>query len=130
MPTRKLSPQDLQAVHDLARQWGKIVARRAFGDDGPGLDVDLDALEEVAVAAARGLTAGTLEEATARQAQRLGDSQPCPTCGQLCPVAHEARTVFVRGGEFLHREPLCHCPACRRDFFPPTAPAGPGQPRL
>ena len=126
MPSRKLSPQDLQKIHDLAHQWGKIVVRHAFGDDGPGLDVDLDAMEEVAIAAARGLTAGALEQATAQQAQRLGDAQPCPACGQLCPVGHEERPIQVRGGgDFRHRDPLCHCPACRRDFFPSAAPPRP-----
>src|SRR4051794_34282900 len=34
-----------------AKQWGKIVVRRAFGEHGPGLDVDLDAMEQVAAAA-------------------------------------------------------------------------------
>jgi hypothetical protein len=82
-------------------------------------------MEEVAVAAAHGLTAGALEQATAQQARRLGEAQPCPGCGQLCPVGHEERPVQVRGGEFQHREPACHCPACRRDFFPPTAPPRP-----
>jgi hypothetical protein len=27
-------------------------------------------------------------------------------------------------------EPVCHCPACRRDFFPPATAPAPGQPRL
>ena len=125
MPARQFSPQDLQKIHDLAHQWGKIVVRHAFGDDGPGLEVDLAAMEEVAVAAARGLTAGALEQATAQQARRLEEALPCPGCGQLRPVGHEERPVQVRGGEFQHREPACHCPACRRDFFPPTAPPRP-----
>jgi hypothetical protein len=29
----------------LAEGWGKIVTRRAFGDDGPGLDLDFDTPE-------------------------------------------------------------------------------------
>jgi hypothetical protein len=44
----------------LAARWGKIVARHAFGADGPGTDVDLSAMEQVARAAAAGLTEGTL----------------------------------------------------------------------
>src|SRR5947209_3783808 len=111
MASRKLTEEDLAEIQALAKGWGKVVARRAFGEDGPGLDVDLDALEQVAVAAARGLTAGTLEEATAKQAQRLGQQQPCPSCGQPCPVRQEGRPVVVRGGEFLHPEPVCYCTA-------------------
>src|SRR5438876_658641 len=68
MGSRKLSPQDLQNIKQLAKSWGKIAIRRAFGDEGPGLDVDLAQMEEVAVAAAQGVTAGALEEATRQQA--------------------------------------------------------------
>jgi hypothetical protein len=118
MPRYQLSNEDKEAIFQLAKQWGRIVARRAFGDDGPGLDVDLDTMEEVAVAAARGLTAGTLEQATQQQAQRLGEQQRCPGCGRLCAVQAENRLVHVRGGTFDHHEPVCHCPTCRRDFFP------------
>jgi hypothetical protein len=40
MATRKLAPEELQAVKRLAKQWGKIVVKHAFGEQGPGLDVD------------------------------------------------------------------------------------------
>jgi hypothetical protein len=30
------------------------------------------------------------------------------------------------GATVTHNEPVCHCPACRRDFFPPAAAAAPG----
>jgi len=56
MATRKLSAEELQAVTRLAKQWGKIVVKQAFGKQGPGLDVDFAQMEEVACAAARGLT--------------------------------------------------------------------------
>jgi hypothetical protein len=29
------------------------------------------------------------------------------------------------GAAVVPNEPACHCPACRRDFFPPTTAAGP-----
>jgi hypothetical protein len=31
----------------------------------------------------------------------------------------------VQGAALQQSEPVCHCPDCRRDFFPPTAPAAP-----
>jgi hypothetical protein len=123
MASGKLSDQDLAAVHALAKQWGKTVVRRAFGDQGPGLDVDLDAMEQVAAAAAAGLAAGALEEATQQQAQRLPAEQRCPSCGRPCPTQPQSRPVVVQGGQFLHREPVGYCPACRRDFFPSAAAA-------
>ncbi len=126
MAKRPLSPADLEQVHRLAQQWGKIVVRQTWGDQGPDLDVDLDQMEQVAVAAVLGLLAGTLETATAQQAQSLGSQQPCPDCGQLCPLGHEPRPVHTRAGPFLHHEPKAHCPDCRRDFFPSAAAPGPG----
>ena len=38
MPTPRFTTKELRQLHDLARPWAKIVSRRAFGDDGPGLD--------------------------------------------------------------------------------------------
>ena len=131
MTRTRLSPQDLQHLRELAAQWGKIVARHAFGDQGPALDVDFNALEEAAVEAAGGLTESTLAALLERQAQALGAEQPCPGCGLLCPVGREPRTVHIRGGQPIHlTEAVCHCPACRRDFFPPAADPAPGRPRL
>jgi hypothetical protein len=129
MAPSPLTPQELQQVRELAAQWGKIIARRAFGDAGPGLDVDLLALEEVAAAAARGLTEGTLATLLEQQAQALPAEAPCPDCGRPCPVGREPRPLHSRGGTTLsYREPVCHCPACRRDFFPPAAGLAPGRP--
>ena len=130
MRTRKLSAQDLEQIKQLAKGWGKIVVRRAFGDDGPGLDVDLLQMEDVAVAAAQGITAGALEEATAQQARRIGQDHACPQCGKLCRAKEDERELIVRGGSFQHREPLCHCSACRRDFFPSASDSEAGHARL
>jgi hypothetical protein len=130
MAKRPLTQEDLDAVYQLARKWGKIVCRQAFGDEGPGLDVDLTKMEDVAFAATRGLLAGTLETATQQQASQLGSHQPCPGCGKLCLVQREPRQVTSRSGPFEHDEPVCHCPGCRRDFFPSTSAAEAGQPRL
>ena len=109
---------------------GKIVARRSFGGAGPDLSVDLAAMEQVAQAAAAGLTEGTLAALLEQQAQALGAEQPCPGCGCLCPVDFEDRPLAVQGGQLTLHEPVCHCPACQRDFFPPAGCPAPGQPRL
>jgi hypothetical protein len=130
MGARKPTPADLEHIKQLARQWGKIIVRHAFGDDGPGLDVDIDQMEEVALAAVAGLAAGTLEASTGQQAQALGSAHACPTCGQVGTAHPETRTVRGDASPFEHTEPVCYCPTCRRDFFPPAAAAEAGRPRL
>jgi hypothetical protein len=126
MPRRQFTPEMLQEIRDLAAGWGKIVAKRAFGDSGPGLDVDFDTMEQIARAAAAGLTEGTLSATLEQQARALDEDQPCPACGAPCPVRREPRTLASPGATVTHNEPACHCPACRRDLFPPAAPAAPG----
>jgi hypothetical protein len=128
MAAPQLTPEELQDIRDLAARWGKIVARRAFGDAGPGLDADLATLEQVAVAAARGLTEGTLATLLEQQAQALPAESPCPACGRPCPVAREPRRLTAHGGTLCYREPVAHCPACRRDFFPSASGLASGRP--
>lgn len=131
MASRKMSQVELDQITELAKAWGKIVIRRSFGEQGPGLDVDLAQMEEIAVAAAAGLTAGVLEIGTQQQALQIGDQQPCPGCNRSCGVVgFEERIIHVRGGTFVHREPKCRCPTCRRDFFPSASAAEARRPRL
>lgn len=125
MARRELPSQLLQEIRDLAQAWGKIVARRAFGDDGPGLDTDFHTMEQIAQAAASGLAEGALATLLEQQAQALGPQLPCPECGTLCAISREPRTLQRPGGSVTPNEPVGHCPACRRDFFPPTAAAAP-----
>ncbi len=123
MATRKFTQEELQAVGRLAKQWGKIVVRQGFGAQGPGLDVDLTQMEEIAHAAVQGLAAGVLEEATARQAEKLGETQLCPQCQEPCRVEREERPIQAKGGAFQLCEPKCYCRTCRRAFFPSASVA-------
>jgi hypothetical protein len=130
MPSRQLSPNQLQEIRNVAAQWGKIIARRAFGEQGPGSQVDFQAMEAIARAAAAGLAQGTLTVLLAQQADTLAAEQPCPDCGRLCTVRRQERTLIFHGGQLTQQEPMGHCPDCRRDFFPPTAPVTPRWTRL
>jgi hypothetical protein len=128
MAAPELSSQDLHNLHDFASRWGKIIARRAFGDQGPGLDLDLFTFEQAAQAAAQGLLEGVLSTLLELQAQALPDHQPCPGCQRSCPVRREPRPLHCRGGTVTYQEPVCHCSACRRDFFPLAAQPAPARP--
>lgn len=52
----------------------------------------------------------------------------CPTCGDVCEVAHPRRTLKSIDGSVEALEPQAHCPRCRRAFFPSTGAAGAGLP--
>jgi hypothetical protein len=131
MGARKATAEDLKRVEEMAKRWGKNIVRAHWGEAGPGLDVDLNEMEDIGVAAMRGLLAGTLEAATQQQANQLGEQQACPECGRMCPLRKEERPIVVRGGgSFEHHEPTAHCPGCRRDFFPSASAAETGHPRL
>ena len=126
MTTPRFTPEELQELHNLAAQWAKIVSKRAFGDEGPGLDVDFRTFEQIATAAAQGLTEGTLQLLLEQQAQRLPNEQPCPHCGKRCPTKPHTRPLTAERTEIQQTEPIAHCPDCRRDFFPPADGFGPG----
>src|SRR5438876_3796986 len=131
MATRKPTAEDIRRIEELARGWGKIIVRQHWGEKGPGLDVSLTEMEEVAMAAVRALLAGTLEVGTRQQADQLGQEYACPKCGQMCPLQNEERPIVVGiGSIFNHDEPKAHCPACRRDFFPSASAAETGDARL
>jgi hypothetical protein len=126
MPTPRFTPEELRELHDLAARWAQIVSKRAFGDDGPGLDVDFNTFEQIAAAAAHGLTEGTLQLLLQQQADKLPTEQPCPLCDRLCPTKPRTRPLTARGATVQQVERLAHCPDCRRDFFPPADGSGPG----
>jgi hypothetical protein len=126
MTTPRFTPEELRELHDLAVPWAKIVSKRAFGDDGPGLDVDFRTFEQIATAAATGLTEGTLQLLLEQQALKLPNKQPCPHCGQLCPTQPHTRSLTAQGAEVEQVERIAHCPDCRRDFFPPSGATGTG----
>ncbi len=118
MARRSFTPEQLQEFQRFAAPWGKIIAQRAFGDDGPGLDVDLDAMEQLTRAAAAGLTEGALQTLLEQQATALGEQQPCAACGRPCAVRRQERPLQVQGAVLQPSEPVGPCPDWRRDFFP------------
>jgi hypothetical protein len=130
MPFRKSPLMDSTGIGQVADGWGKVVARRVQEEVGPDLDLDADDIEQIAKDAACAVAKGTVEELLERKALLLGPEQPCPECQRLCRVKRDLRTIQFWGAAVEYREPKCHCPACRRDFFPSTRVAAPDTPRL
>ena len=125
MPFRKSSLMDSTGIERVAQGWGKVVARRVEEQIGPDLDLDADDIEQFAKGAACAMAREAIEELLEKKAAALGPEQSCPGCQRPCPVERQPRTISFWGGPVEYREPKCHCPACRRDFFPstPLAPA-------
>jgi hypothetical protein len=117
MASGRLSERKLKEIEEIAAGWGKLLAQEAF-PDGPGLDVTLADMEEVAARAAKAIVQGTVETMTSQQAKQFDSQLACPTCGKMCEVTRKPRPITVRGGKATLDEPVAHCPACRRDFFP------------
>jgi uncharacterized protein with PIN domain len=51
-------------------------------------------------------------------------SAKCPGCGARCETVRKKRRVSSVDGPLTVEEPVGHCPACRRDFFPPPGDVG------
>lgn len=117
MSDSKLEDEKLKEIEQIALGWGKLLAQEAF-PEGPGLNVSLADMEEVAALATKAIVRGAVGTMAEEQAQTLDPQQPCPTCGKLCDVRRKPRTVAVRGGSAELNEPVAHCSTCRRAFFP------------
>ncbi len=117
MAARKLEAEDLKHIEELAKGWGKIIVRQQWGEQGPGLDVDLTEMEDVAMAASALCWRGPREVATQRQASQLGLNKPVPIAGRCaCSSTRSDRLSCGRAARSEHHEPVAHCPACRWDF--------------
>lgn len=121
---------DSTGVGEMAQGWGKIVARRVHEGVGPDLDLDADEIEQVAMSAACAVARGAIEELLEKKAALLGPEQPCPSCGRMCRVERDPRSIRFWGTEVEYFEPKCHCPACRRDFFPSASGPAPDNAQL
>jgi hypothetical protein len=129
MLSRQLSEEKLKEIEEIAAGWGELLAREAF-PAGPGLDVSLADMEEIAARACRAIVRGAVETMAGGQADQFAKEELCPTCGALCPMERRPRPVVVRGGEAALDEPVGHCPTCRRDFFPSAAGVEDGRSRI
>jgi hypothetical protein len=120
MASKEARERKLKEIQEIAAGWGKIIAQEAF-PNGPGMDVSLADMEELAMAASRALVKGTVEAMTGSQGEQFGQESPCPACGKMCSLETVPRPMVVRGGDATLNEPVGHCPTCRRDFFPAAA---------
>ena len=67
MTSKEARERKLKEIQEIAAGWGKIIALEAF-PNGPGLDVTLAEMEELAAAASHALVQGAVETMTDAQA--------------------------------------------------------------
>lgn len=87
-------------------------------------DVPFHVLEAAGHALGRAVAQATTERLTFARAERLCEPQACPSCGRPCPLVHRERPLETVDGPIELHEPVCHCSACRRDFFPSASSLG------
>lgn len=119
-------PEDQQALETVAKKIGVNLQ----ADDLAGEQATFASIEAAASKMGQAVTRHVMEELAIQQTQLLDQDQPCPTCQKLCSVKVNDRTLTTAEGPISLPEAVCHCSACRRDFFPSTHPTETAPTRL
>lgn len=117
---KAVSPQVAEKLRELAT----LFAQEAYGEEGrPPLETTFAEMEEIGHQAGQ-LLAGVIDQQfTATHGEHFAESQTCPQCGGSHDASSQERELLTRDGPVMLSEAACHCPACRRDFFPSTGKA-------
>jgi hypothetical protein len=118
MARAKISNQEWEVFLGVADRLG-IDVRPLLKED-----VRFHVMEAAGHALGQAVAQAATERLTYARAERLSGPQRCPTCNRECPMVHEERPLTTVDGPIELREPICHCPACRRDFFPSASRIG------
>ena len=118
MAKADISEQEWETFLAIADRLG-IGMRELLRDD-----VRFSALESAGHRLGRAVGQASTERLALARAKRLTGPQPCPTCERLCPLTQDNRELETIDGPIDLGEPVCHCSACRRDFFPSASGIG------
>jgi len=75
-------------------------------------------IEDAAHAVGQRLSRLTQQMHAAQLALREEGMAKCPRCGRRCETETVERSIVSGDGPVPLAELRCHCPSCRRDFFP------------
>lgn len=118
--------EDQRAVEHLAKKFSvDLDDQRVTGENAT-----FASIEAAARQLGRAVTRHVTQDLALRQTQLLAEPQPCATCGKLCAVGIDDRQLTTGDGPIELHEAVCHCPACRRDFFPSTRSLGTASARV
>lgn len=98
------------------------LAACGFGPDGPAVETTFAEIEEFGHEVGRMIARAVDERLASQHAQHFREDAACPVCQERCKVQEKpaTRPFQTTDGDIPLREPVCHCPACRRAFFPST----------
>lgn len=123
MQKKPFSQEKQQQIETLVAGWGKIVAARFLQGQEKNAEFDLQDIEQLVDVATAALAQGVFDSLIQSKTLALGQQQPRPDCKRPCSVRIKDRPLYVKSGKINFHEPLCYCPSCRRDFFPPADPS-------
>ena len=118
MARKKVSQEDWETFLRVARQLG--IDMEALSSQ----QARFTELESAGHRVGRAIAQAITERLAWERAERLTEPQACPTCGRLAPVEYHTRPLETADGPIELEEPVGHCSACRRDFFPSASGIG------
>jgi len=105
-------------VRQKLQELAELISLEQFGEEGIPKEITFSEIEEIGHQVGQ-LAAGAVDRSLQlRHAEHLADVEPCPQCGEACQVQQQQRSLQTRDGTIELDEPVCHCLACERDFFP------------
>jgi hypothetical protein len=114
----KLSEQEWQTLLGLAARLGIPVPELL------GRPVRFTEMESAGHRLGRAVAQLTTGRLAGERAEQSAEQADCPTCGEACRVEQQQRKLITVDGPVEFHEPVAHCSACRRDFFPSAGGVG------
>jgi len=115
--------EDLELSTEEREQFDRLVAllaKRGFGEDGPPIETTFAQIEQFGHQAGRMVARAIDTHLAGRHAEHFSGESSCPGCDATSPPEARSHALPLQSqdGEVILHEPTCHCPSCRRDFFP------------
>lgn len=119
------SPNNDLALPPLAKQKFQelvaLLAETGFGPDGPSPETDFATIESFGHRAGQMLGRAVDAHLVGRHAEHFQEGV-CPTCKTAAESTalekEKTRPLQTQDGTIPLVEPACHCPKCKRTFFP------------
>lgn len=115
---RGKGPSVSAAVAKKMTELAELIALEQFGEQGVPIDITFSEIEEIGHQAGQAMATEIDHQLIADHESHFADKQACPQCGEPCASKHGERELTTRDGPMELPEATCHCPRCRRDFFP------------